>query len=169
MSLYFLSFSQTNFVLFLCFLYLLTVFSFALCFRKMSSIILKKVGTIGGTAEQVRTRIRHILSCVDKNIQFSVSEVRVRGSTASSRPPIYEAVLEEASSAEAIRKAFTRFTRKKDPVRCPPELKGVNMYNSVTLATRVRISILRVCELSAFRYDFDCYFMFFSLIYVFFL
>ena len=111
----------------------------------MTSIILKKVGTIGGSTEQVRNRIKHILSCVDKNIKFGVSEVRIRGSTASSRPPIYEAVLEDADSAVAIRKAFAGF--KKDPVRCPPELKGVGLFNSVTLATRVRISILRVCFL----------------------
>ena len=61
-----------------------------------------------------------------------------------SRPPTYEVILEEAQSAEALRKAFSRFTRKKNPVACPPELSGVGVYNSVTLATRVRISILRV-------------------------
>ena len=110
----------------------------------MSSIILKKVGKIGGNPDQVRNRIRHILSCIDKTIQFSVTEVKVRGSTASSRPPIYEAVLGDADSAVALRKAFARFTRKKDPARCPPELKGVGIYNSITLATRVRLSILRV-------------------------
>ena len=116
----------------------------------MSSIILKKVGKIGGNPDQVRNPIRHILSCIDKTIQFSVTEVKVRGSTASSRPPIYEAVLGDADSAVALRKAFARFTRKKDPARCPPELKGVGIYNSITLATRVRLSILRVSCLGLF-------------------
>ena len=68
---------------------------------------------------------------------------QVRGSSAS--PPIYEVHLEDAESAEALRKASSVYTRKKNPVRCPPELKGIEVFNSVTLATRVRISILRVC------------------------
>lgn len=42
-----------------------------------------------------------------------------------------------------ISTSFSRFTRKHKPVRCLAELEGVGVYNSVTLATRVRISILR--------------------------
>ena len=113
----------------------------------MRSIILKKVGKIGGNPEQVRTCVSHILSCIDNSIEFTVAEVRVRGTAHSSRPPIYEAVLEDAESAEALRKAFARFTTKKNPVSRPPELKGVEVFNSITLATRVRISILRVSAL----------------------
>ena len=103
---------------------------------------MKKVGRIGGDDAKIRNRIRHVLSCISKDIRFTISEVRVRGS--GPRPPIYEAVLDDADTAEALRKAFARFTKKKSPMPCPPELKGVEVYNSATLATRVRISILRV-------------------------
>ena len=67
---------------------------------------------------------------------------QVRGS--STGPPIYEVRLEDAESAEALRRASSVYTRKKSPLPCPPELKGVEVFNCVTLATRVRISILRV-------------------------
>ena len=121
---------------------------FLLFSSKQSSIILKKVGRIGGNSDQVRSRVCHILSCIDNSIEFSVSEVRVHGAAHSARPPIYEAILEDADSAVALRKAFARFTRKKDPVACPPELKGVEVFNSATLATQVRVSILRVSHLA---------------------
>lgn len=112
--------------------------------RKLNVIILKKVGKIGGDDQKVRSRIKHILSCIDKSIRFEITEVRVRGAVSGSRPPIYEVFLSNEDSAEALRRAFSRYTRKKNPLRCPPELDGVEVCNSVTLATRVRISVLRV-------------------------
>ena len=126
---------------------------FALCifvvfsFRRENCIILKNVGRIGGDAERVRQRLRHILSAIDKGVDFRISDVHVRGSAASSLPPIYEVVLEDDESARDLREAFKRFTRQKSPVTRPAELDGVGVYNSVTLATRVRISILRVSRL----------------------
>ena len=110
--------------------------------RKQNCIILKKVGKIGGDDARVKSRLRHLLSCINPKVDFSISEVRVRGS--SSLPPIYEVVLTEAEASEDLRLSFTRFTRKKNPVDRPPELDGVEIFNSVTPATRVRISILRV-------------------------
>ena len=83
-----------------------------------------------------------VSACRQKKAKFLLF-FQVRGSSAS--PPIYEVHLEDAESAEALRKASSVYTRKKNPVRCPPELKGIEVFNSVTLATRVRISILRVC------------------------
>ena len=100
------------------------------------------MGKIGGDESQVKSRIRHILSTIDKKLKFSISEVRVHGT--GPRPPIYEVVLDESESAKALRVSFSRFTRKKSPVSRPPELDGVELYNSITPATRVRISILRV-------------------------
>ena len=112
--------------------------------RKLSTIILKRVGTIGGSEQQVKSRIKQILSRISKSVDLSIAEVQVRGAELGSRPPIYEVRLEDSESAVALRTAFSNFTRKKDPVRIPPELKGVEVFNSVTLATRVRTSILRV-------------------------
>ena len=103
------------------------------------------MGKIGGDEGKVKSRIRHILSTIDKKVQFSVSEVRVHGS--GPRPPIYEAVLGDSESADTLRKSFARFTRKRSPVPRPSELDGVEVYNSVTPATRVRISVLRVSVL----------------------
>ena len=111
----------------------------------MSSIVLKNLGKIGGDDAKVRSRITHILACIDKGIDFSVTEVRVRGS--SSLPPIYEAILDDPDSAAVLRRAFSRFTQKRNPSKRPPELEGVGVFNSVTIATRVRLSILRVSVL----------------------
>ena len=106
--------------------------------------MLKKIGKIGGDDRQVRSRLKHVLTCIDKSIKFEIEDVRVLGSNSSSQPPIYEIRLDSAEVAWSLRTAFSRFTRKKNPVRRPPELDGVEVYNSVTLATRVRISVLRV-------------------------
>ena len=105
---------------------------------------MKKVGKIGGDDRQIRSRLKHVLSCIDKGVKFEITDVKVRGTASSSRPPIYEVCLDDVEAAEDLRKAFGRFTRKRNPVRCPPELEGVGVLNSVTLATRVRISVLRV-------------------------
>lgn len=110
--------------------------------RRLNSIVLKKLGRIGGDEARVRNRLGHILSKIDRDLEFSISEVRTHGS--GSGPPIYEVALDDAETAESLRKSFAKFTRKKNPVSRPPELDGVEVYNSVTLATRVRISILRV-------------------------
>ena len=109
---------------------------------------MRKVGKIGGDDSKVRSRLRHILSCISKDIEFRVTNVRVRAS--DTRQPIYEVELEDADSAVALRRSFSRFTRKHKPVPCPSELEGVGVFNSVTLATRVRISILRVSLLFVF-------------------
>ena len=108
------------------------------------------MGKIGGDVERVRLRLRHILSAIDKDADFRISDVHVRGSASSSLPPIYEVVLEEAESAIQLRETFKRFTRRKSPVPRPAELDEVGVFNSVTLATRVRISILRVSLLFIF-------------------
>ena len=125
--------------------------------RKLNCIVLKKVGKIGGDDSRVKSRLRHLLSRINPEVDFTISEVRVRGS--SSLPPIYEVVLTEAEAAEDLRSSFKRFTRKKNPVARPPELDGVEVFNSVTLATRVRISILRVSLLSFIR---KCFLIVFS-------
>ena len=108
----------------------------------MNFIILKNVGRIGGDDSKVKARLSHILSTISRSIKFRISEVRTRG--VGSRPPIYEVGLEDEESAVDLQEAFRRFSRKRDPVKRPPELDGVQVFNSATLATRVRVSILRV-------------------------
>ena len=108
----------------------------------MNFIVLKNVGRIGGDDSKVKARLSHILSTISRSIKFRISEVRTRG--VGSRPPIYEVGLEDEESAVDLQEAFRRFSRKRDPVKRPPELDGVQVFNSATLATRVRVSILRV-------------------------
>ena len=43
--------------------------------RNLRLIILKKVGKIGGDDSKVRSRCRHVLSCISKDIEFRVTEV----------------------------------------------------------------------------------------------
>ena len=38
---------------------------------------LKKVGKIGGDESKVRARVGHILSCISKDIEFNVTDVKV--------------------------------------------------------------------------------------------
>lgn len=142
------------------------LFSFNFClscsYSKVGTIILKKVGTIGGTDQQVKSRIRQILSRISKDVDFSVAEVRVRGAEGS-RPPIYEVRLEDPDSAVSLRKAYAQLKGKK----IPPELKGVGVFNSITLATRVRLSILRVgFFLILLCFDLCCFTLVFNSIFV---
>ena len=153
----FLPFRVVLSILSLCLVFVFCYIRFSLAFplflfRKLSCMILKKVGRIGGDEGKVRSRLSHILSRIDRDIEFSISNVRVLGS--GTQAPIYEVDLEDADSAEALRKSFKRFTRKKAPISRPPELDGVGVFNSVTHATRVRISILRVSYLVFFSFYF---------------
>ena len=75
------------------------------CSRKLNCVILKKIGKISGDENQVKSRIRHILSTIDKKLKFSISEVRVRGTWP--QPPIYEVVIDELESAIALRQSFS--------------------------------------------------------------
>ena len=67
----------------------------------MNCIILKKVGKIGGDDRQVKSRVRHILSCISKGVDITITDVKVHGS--GPRPPIYEVHLDDAESAETLR------------------------------------------------------------------
>ena len=62
----------------------------------------------------------------------------------SSSSPIYDVELDSADSVDQLLIASFRFSRKKDPVRRPPELENVSVYHAVTAGTRIRISLLRV-------------------------
>ena len=114
------------FVVVFCLLLLLLLFYLSpFSSRKLGYFVLKKIGRVGGDEGQVRSRIRHILSKMDSRATVDVAEVRALGS--SSLPPIYEVRLEDSESAVALRQTFSRFSRKKNPVKCPPELEGVGV------------------------------------------
>ena len=55
---------------------ILTVF-LSCPFRNLNLIILRKVGKIGGDESKVRARVGHILSCISKDIEFNVTDVKV--------------------------------------------------------------------------------------------
>ena len=58
--------------------------------------------------------------------------------------PVYDVTLGSADEVESILRESYKFSRRRDPVVRPPELKSVTLYHSVTPGTRVRISLLRV-------------------------
>ena len=76
-----LSFLFLNFLSFSLLLFLFAALSalnlFPFTFSRLNCIIVKKVGKIGGDENQVRSRIRHVLSCIDKKISFRVNDVQV--------------------------------------------------------------------------------------------
>ena len=58
--------------------------------------------------------------------------------------PVFEVVLDSAAGVEGLIREFYKYVRRKDPIARPPELSGVSIYHSVTIGTRIRISMLRV-------------------------
>ena len=89
----------------------------------------------------LRTRLASVLSLVSSHPQFNVSNV-ITFSAGSS--PVYSAELDSTEAVASLLRAFMRFTRRRDPVSRPADLEKVGLYHSVTIGTRVRISLLRV-------------------------
>ena len=58
--------------------------------------------------------------------------------------PVFNAELDSAEAVDAILREFSKFTRRSNPVKRPPELEDVALYHAVTPGTRIRISLLRV-------------------------
>ena len=88
----------------------------------------------------LRAKLASILRLIS-DCEFVVTNVFTYASPAS---PIYDVELDTTSAVETILRSFYRFTRRRDPVRRPPELDRVSIHHSVTPGTRVRISLMRV-------------------------
>ena len=120
--------------------------SVSLCrfFRARTHVIVKGLGQIGsGSRDQslLTTRLTAVLSNVGSELEFNIVKVNV---FPPPNHPVYDVELETAESVDALLKAFSRFTRRYEPITRPSSLDGLSMYHSVTTGTRVRISLLRV-------------------------
>ena len=89
----------------------------------------------------LKTHLASILKLVCSTTEFEVVNVMTYAAPSS---PIYDIELDSALAVENLLRSFYRFTRRRDPVRRPPELEHVSIHHSVTPGTRVRIALLRV-------------------------
>ena len=112
-------------------------------FRHRSHVVVKGVGRVGSGGRDmapVKTRISAVLAEVGANRGFEILSVIVYGAS----HPVYNVELESEDSVRSILSAFSRFTRRHEPVTRPASLDGVGLYHAVTPGTRVRLSLLRV-------------------------
>ena len=118
------------------------LFIFYLCFRFRSFLIVKGLGQIddSGSAERLVTRFGSLLALVGCDHPFTVQSVK----SYSTSNPVYSVELDSSESVDSLLRTFTKFTRRRDPVRRPPELENASLFHSVTAGTRIRISLLRV-------------------------
>ena len=91
--------------------------------------------------DQLRARLATLLQSINSTIGFSVLNVITYPSAST---PVYDVELDSAAAVSSLIREFFKFTRRQDPVRRPPGLERVSIYNSVTPGTRIRISLLRV-------------------------
>ena len=82
-----------------------------------------------------------VLRLISAETEFTVVSVLTYSAAHS---PIYDVELDSTLAVETLLRSFYRFTRRREPVRRPPELEKVSVHHSVTVGTRVRISLLRV-------------------------
>ena len=93
---------------------------------------------------QVRDVLNAVLRAANQQVAFEVQLVwnitnrRVQGS-----PTRYSVQLSSVQASRKIRDAFSGFFRRVNPLARPPNLINVSIRNKVTLATRVRLAILR--------------------------
>ena len=110
-------------------------------------MIIKGIGPFGvagskpDSAYLIR-KIAPILELVGSTTPFSVLAVSSLPSRGG--PSVFDAQLDSNESVDSILIAFSRFVRRKDPVARPRGLEGVQLHHSVTVGTRVRISLMRV-------------------------
>ena len=115
--------------------------------------MIKGLGRIGSgnrDTAAIKSRVTAALSEVGASCEFSVESVIVYGAG----NPVYNVELGSEKSVNSLLSAFSRFTRRNDPVSRPQSLDGLALHHAVTPGTRVRISLLRVMiiiELSLFR------------------
>ena len=114
--------------------------------RNLSHIIVKGLGRIGSTGSQndrelVKSRLWSVLGLVGTEVAFQVINVNVFPSGAT---PVYDVQLDSCEAVSSILGTFTKYTRRHEPVARPQGLEGVSLYNSVTVGTRIRLSLLRV-------------------------
>ena len=94
--------------------------------------------------DQIREAVRTVLRAAGLQDQVDVGLVwNNTNRRVPTAPTRYFAKLDSAKISKTVRDAFSGFFRKANPLVRPPSLSNVSIRNKVTLATRVRLAILR--------------------------
>lgn len=93
--------------------------------------------------KMVHDMIKAVLRAHCVKLEFSVLYVAnpVRGRTTGMT--VLNVRLNSVEASKRVRDLYSGFFRKEDPVTLPPQFRGVSIRNKTTLATRIRIRILR--------------------------
>ena len=92
---------------------------------------------------QVRDVINLILKTTKTHLEYKVLYVGCPVRFRANGQNVYNVQMDSVHSSKRIRDLFSGFFRHHRPVECPASLKTLNVRNKVTIATRVRISILQ--------------------------
>ena len=110
--------------------------------------MIKGLGRVGSGGprenEAIKLRVASTLAEVGPGLDVSVVDVIIYGAGY----PVYNVELKSEESVKALLSAFSRFTRRRDPVPRPQSLDKISLHHAVTVGTRVRLSLLRVSFLS---------------------
>ena len=92
---------------------------------------------------QVTEFLRQVLKVHRVNLDFKVLYVQnpVRGRNTG--VPVLNVQLNSVQASRCLRDLYSGFFRRNNPAQLPPGFKGVSVRNKVTLATRIRIEILK--------------------------
>ena len=93
--------------------------------------------------KQVSDLIKTTLSChrvkLDCTVLYVSNPVRRR----TTGMTVYNVRVSSVFASQRIRELYSGFFRKEDPAKLPSHLRGVSVRNKVTLATRIRLRIMR--------------------------
>ena len=93
--------------------------------------------------KQVSNCIKTVLQATRVRLDFDVLHVSNPFRKTNTGPTVYNVQMDSVHSSKRIRDLFSGFFRHHRPVECPASLKTLSVRNKVTIATRVRISILQ--------------------------
>ena len=93
--------------------------------------------------KQVVDLFKLVLKACKVNMGFTVLYVQNPLRYRTSGQTVYNVQMGSVSESSRLRKMYSGFFSHNRPLQCPPSLKGIGVRNKVTIATRVRISILQ--------------------------
>ena len=92
---------------------------------------------------QVSDLIKVVLNANKIRLEYTVLYVGNPVRRRTTGMTVYNVRVNSVAVATRIRDLYSGFFRKDHPVSLPPHLRGVSLRNKVTLATRIRLRILR--------------------------
>ena len=111
---------------------------------------LKRLGRMSGREWQVAAKaqvkefFKYVLHLHHARLDFTVLYVGNPVRQRTTGGTVLNVKLDSVASSQRLRDLYSGFFRKENPVNLPRDLRGISLRNKVTLATRIRIEILRV-------------------------